>query len=113
MDKMKKVGLLGAGALIAAGLAALSEERNREFVKEKVDVGKLSKEEGKVFVEDLVSKTKSQKLSLEKNIVEKLQDSVKMAYNELDELNDKIDELKIQELEAELDRMKSLRKEQQ
>jgi polyhydroxyalkanoate synthesis regulator phasin len=113
MDKMKKVGLLGAAALIGAGLAALSEERIREFVKEKVDAGNISKEEGKILVEDLISETKRQKLSLEKNIVEKLHDSVKVADKELDELTDRIDDLKIQELESELERMKSLRKGQQ
>ncbi len=113
MDKMKKVGLLGAAALIGAGLAALSDEKIRDFVKEKVEAGKLSKEEGKILVEDLISETKRQKLSLEKNILEKLHDSVKMADKELDELTDRIDELKIQELESELERMKSLRKGQQ
>lgn len=113
MDKMKKIGLLGAAALIGAGLAALSEERIREFVKEKVDAGNLSKEEGKALVEDLVSETKKQKQSLEKNIVEKLHNSVKMADRELEALSDKMDEIKIQELEAELERMKSLRKGQQ
>ncbi|WP_321429006.1 hypothetical protein [uncultured Methanolobus sp.] len=113
MDKMKKIGLLGAAALIGAGLAALSEERIREFVKEKVDAGNISKEEGKILVEDLISETKRQKLSLEKNIVEKLHDSVKVADKELDELTDRIDDLKIQELESELERMKSLRKGQQ
>lgn len=110
---MKKVGLLGAAALIGAGLAALSEERIREFVKEKVDAGNISREEGKILVEDLISETKRQKLSLEKNIVEKLHDSVKVADKELDELTDRIDDLKIQELESELERMKSLRKGQQ
>ncbi|MBP1908844.1 hypothetical protein [Methanolobus bombayensis] len=113
MDKMKKVGLLGAAALIGAGLAALSEERIREFVKEKVDTGMISREEGKVLVEDLVSETKKQKLSLEKNIIEKLHNSVKVADKELGELTDRMDELKIQELEAELERMKEMRKGQQ
>ncbi|WP_406662091.1 hypothetical protein V7O66_05775 [Methanolobus sp. ZRKC3] len=110
MDKMKKVGLLGAAALIGAGLAALSEEKIREFVKENVDVGKISKEEGKILVDDLVSETKKQRLSIEKNIIEKLQSSIKMADQELADLSDKIDEMKIKELEGELERMKSLRK---
>ncbi len=110
MDKMKKAGLLGAAALIGAGLAALSDERIREFVKEKVEAGKLSKEEGKMLVDDLVSETKKQRLSLEKNIIEKLQSSIKMADHELDELADKIDEVKIRELENELEKMKSMRK---
>jgi polyhydroxyalkanoate synthesis regulator phasin len=110
MDKMKKIGLLGAAALIGAGLAALSEERIREFVKETVEAGKISKEEGKILVDDLVSETKKQRLSLEKNIIGKLQSSIKMADRELADLSDKIDEMKIKELEAELERMRSLRK---
>ncbi|MGB3907809.1 MAG: hypothetical protein WBL02_05175 [Methanomethylovorans sp.] len=110
MDKMKKVGILGAAALIGAGLAALSEERIREFVKEKVDTGALSKEEGKVLVEDLVNETKKQKLNLEKNIVEKIRATVLKADKELANLEDRITETKILELEAELEKMKSLRK---
>lgn len=110
MDKMKKVGILGAAALIGAGLAALSEEKIREFVKEKVDTGKISKEEGKTLVDDLVSETKRQKLDLEKNVIEKLQSSLKMADQELEELSEKINDSKIEELEAELTRMKSIRK---
>ncbi|WMW22388.1 hypothetical protein RE476_00805 [Methanolobus mangrovi] len=110
MDKMKKVGLLGAAALIGAGLAALSEERIREFVKEKIETGKISKEEGKILVEDLISETKRQKLDIEKNIIEKLQSSLKMADKELEELAEKINDSKIEELEAELEKMKSLRK---
>ena len=110
MDKMKKVGLLGAAALIGAGLAALSEERIREFVTEKIETGKISKEDGKILVNDLISETKRQKLDIEKNIIEKLQSSLKMADQELEELAEKINDSKIEELEAELEKMKSLRK---
>ncbi len=110
MDKMKKIGLLGAAALIGAGLSAFSEERIKEFVKEKVDSGKISKDEGKILADDLISETKKQKLELEKNIVEKLHSSIKVADKELAELSDNIDEMKIKELETELEKMKSLRK---
>lgn len=110
MDKMTKVGILGAAALIGAGLAALSEERIREFVKERVEAGALSKEEGKILMEDLVSETKKQRLNLEKNVVEKIRNTVSKADKELANLEDRIDELKIQELEAELEKMKNLRK---
>ena len=110
MDKMKKIGLLGATALIGAGLAALSEEIIKEHVKEKIEAGLMSKEEGKMFVEDLVSEVKKQRFNLEKNLIEKVHCTIKMADKELVELSDKIDEMKIQELEAELEKMKSLRK---
>lgn len=110
MDKMAKVGILGAAALIGAGLAALSEEKIREFVKERIETGALSKEEGKILVEDLVNETKKQRLNLEKNVVEKIRATVLKADKELSDLEDRIDELKIKELEAELEKMKSLRK---
>ncbi|WP_440953671.1 hypothetical protein [Methanococcoides sp. FTZ1] len=110
MDKMKKMGLLGATALIGAGLAALSEEKIKEFVREKIEEGQMTKEEGKLLVEDLVSETKKQRLNLEKNIIEKIQNTIQMADKELENLSDKIDEIKIRELECELEKMKSLRK---
>lgn len=110
MDKMTKVGILGAAALIGAGLAALSEERIREFVKENVETGSLSKEEGKMLVEDLVSETKKQRLNLEKNVVEKIHATVLKADKELSNLEERINELKIEELETELERMKKVRK---
>ncbi|MEL4305344.1 hypothetical protein [Methanococcoides sp. LMO-2] len=110
MDKMKKMGLLGATALIGAGLAALSEEKIKEFVKEKIEAGQMTKEEGKLLVEELVDETKKQRLNLEKNIIEKLHGTIQMADKELENLSDKIDEMKIKELECELEKMKSLRK---
>ncbi|MGM0771098.1 MAG: hypothetical protein ACQESU_05770 [Halobacteriota archaeon] len=110
MDKMKKMGLLGATALIGAGLAALSEEKIRDFAREKIEEGQITKEEGKVLVEELVDETKKQRLNLEKNIIEKLHGTIQMADKELENLSDKIDEMKIKELECELEKMKSLRK---
>ncbi|AKB85594.1 hypothetical protein [Methanococcoides methylutens] len=110
MDKMKKMGLLGATALIGAGLAALSEEKIKEFVREKIEAGQMTKEEGKLLVEELVDETKKQRLNLEKNIIEKLHGTIQMADKELENLSDKIDEMKIKELECELEKMKSLRK---
>ncbi|ADE36577.1 hypothetical protein [Methanohalophilus mahii] len=110
MEKIKKMGLLGATALIGAGLAAMSEERIREFVKTRIEEGAISKEEGKVLVEDLVSETRKQRLNLEKNVVERLHNTLQTADKELADYADSIDEMKIRELEGELEKMKSLRK---
>ncbi|WP_094228787.1 hypothetical protein [Methanolobus psychrotolerans] len=110
MDKMTKVGILGAAALIGVGLAALSEERIRDFVKEKVDAGTLSMEEGKALAEDLVSEINKQRLSLEKNVVEKIHTIVLKTDKELSDLEDRIKELKIKELEAALEKMKNQQK---
>ncbi len=110
MEKMTKVGLLGAAALIGAGLAALSEERIREFVNEKVEAGALSIEEGKAMAEDLVSEINKERLNLEKNVVEKIHATVLKTDKELADLEDKINELKIKELEDALEKMKSQQK---
>ncbi len=110
MEKIKKMGLLGATALIGAGLAAMSEERIREFVNTRVKEGAISKEEGKVLVEDLVSETRKQRLDLEKNVVERLHNTLQTADKDLTNYADSIDEMKIRELEGELEKMKSLRK---
>ena len=96
--------------MIGAGLAALSEERIREFVKEKVDAGALSMEEGKSLVEDLVSEINKHKFDLETNVVEKIHATVLKTDKELSDLEDKINELKIQELEAVIEKIKSQRK---
>ncbi|MDG6244276.1 MAG: hypothetical protein QCH31_07805 [Methanolobus sp.] len=110
MDKMTKVGILGAAALIGVGLAALSEERIRDFIKEKVDAGALSIEEGKALADDLVSEVNKQKLNLEKNVVEKIHTTVLKTDKELSDLEDRIKELKIKELENALEKMKSQQK---
>lgn len=110
MDKIKKASLLGGAALLGASLAALSQEKVRDFMKNKAHKHGINKEEGKIFVGDVISETKRKKLYLEKNVVDKLHSSTKMASQELADRSDRIDERKIQELEAELERMKNLRK---
>lgn len=110
MDKIKKAGLLGGAVVLGATLAALSQERVRDFLKNKAHSHGISKEEGKILVGDVISETKRKKLCLEKNVVDKLHSSTKMASQELSDMSDRIDERKIRELELELERMKSLKK---
>ncbi|WP_342305728.1 hypothetical protein [Methanolobus sp. ZRKC5] len=113
MDKMKKAGLLGGAAVLGATLAALSQEKVRDFLKNKAHSHGINKEEGKILVGDVISETKRKKLCLEKNVVDKLHSSTKMASQELSDMSDRLDERKIQELETELERMKGLRKDHQ
>ncbi len=110
MDKIKKAGLLAGAVVLGATLVALSQERVRDFLKNKAHSHGISKEEGKILVADLISETKRKKLCLEKNVVDKLHSSTKMASQELFEMSDRIDERKIRELEIEIERMKNLRK---
>jgi polyhydroxyalkanoate synthesis regulator phasin len=72
-ESVRKLGLIGAG------LWAMTEERVNELVKDLVDKGDISKEEGKKVVQDLVEESKKQRVDLEKKISEKMQDAISKA----------------------------------
>ena len=113
LTKKQKLGIVGAVGLIGAGLAALNEEKIKEFVHERVEEGAISKEEGKKYVEELLAETSKQKLSLERNLSEKIHSLVlkadEVSQKELKELEEKLEDIKIKELEIELERMKKMR----
>ncbi|AKJ38447.1 phasin family protein [Methanosarcina barkeri] len=69
-ESIRKLGLIGAG------LWAITEDKIDDLVKELVDKGDISKEEGKKAVQDMLEERKKQKLDLEKKISEKIQESV-------------------------------------
>lgn len=54
-DVIRKIGLLGVG------VAALTEEKLREIVKDMEKRGELSKEEGKALVEEILEERKKQR----------------------------------------------------
>lgn len=72
-ESVRKLGLIGAG------LWAMTEERVNELVKELVDKGDISKEEGKKTVQDLVEESKKQRIDIEKKISDKIQDTISKA----------------------------------
>lgn len=102
-ESIKKVGLLGAG------LWAMTEERINELVKDHVDKGDISKEEGKKAVQELIEESKKQTLYLEKRVSEKIQDAVSkkdiFSRKDMTEL-----ETRIKSLEEEIVRIKNKEK---
>jgi len=99
-ESVRKLGLIGAG------LWAVTEDKINDLVKDLVDKGDISKEEGKKVLQDMLEESKKQKIDLEKKISEKLQDSISKAdiftRKDMREL-----ESRIEILEDEIQRMKN------
>ena len=90
-DTIRKMGLFGIGAW------ALTEEKITEFVNDLVDRGEINKEEGKKYVNEIISARKKQKEDLEQNISTKVQDMLDKAdlvtKKEIKGIEDKIDNI--------------------
>jgi polyhydroxyalkanoate synthesis regulator phasin len=102
-DSVRKVGLIGAG------LWAMTEEKIDELVKDLVDKGDISKEEGKKAVQELIEESKKQTNYVEKKVSEKIQD----AFSKKDIFTGKdMNELesRIKDLEEEIRRIKNKEK---
>ena len=102
-ESVRKLGLIGAG------LWAMTEEKIDELVKDLVDTGDISKEEGKKVILDMMDESKKQKVDLEKKISEKIQDSISKAdvftRKDMHEL-----ESRLRTLEEEIERVKNKEK---
>ncbi|MGB9132482.1 MAG: phasin family protein [Methanosarcina sp.] len=102
-ESVRKLGLIGAG------LWAMTEEKIDELVKDLVDKGDISKEEGKKVILDMMDESKKQKVDLEKKISEKIQDSISKAdvftRKDMHEL-----ESRLRTLEEEIERVKNKEK---
>jgi len=102
-ESVRKIGLIGAG------LWAMTEEKINELVKDLVDEGDISKEEGKKAIQELIEESKKQTVDFEKKVSEKIQDAIskkeiftKKDVNEL--------ESRIKDLEEEILRIKNKEK---
>ena len=102
-ESIRKLGLIGAG------LWAITEDKINDLVKELVDKGDMSKEEGKKVIQDMLEERKKQKIDLEKKISEKIQESISktdiFTKKEMHEL-----ESRIETLEDEIQRIKNKEK---
>ncbi len=102
-ESVKKLGLIGAG------LWAITEDKVNDLVKELVDKGDISKEEGKKAIQDMLEERKKQKIDLEKKISEKIQESISktdtFTKKDMHEL-----ESRIETLEEEIQRIKNKEK---
>ena len=90
-DLVKKALLLGIG------LAAITEEKLREFVAELESKGELSKEEGKSLVKELLAEREKQRKELERRIAEEVERALTKAgvasRREVEELSKRVEEL--------------------
>ena len=83
---------------IGAGAAFMTKEKVEELKKELIEKGKMTQEEGKQFVDDMVKKSEDAKSQLEKKVQdgvnEQLQKMNVASREDVDELRSKIEELK-------------------
>lgn len=102
-ESVRKLGLIGAG------LWAMTEEKIDEMVKDLVDKGTISREEGKKVIQDVLEESKKQKIDLERKISDKIQDAISKAdmftRKDMHEL-----ESRMKILEDEIQRMKNKEK---
>jgi polyhydroxyalkanoate synthesis regulator phasin len=87
----------------------MTEEKINELVKDLVDEGDISKEEGKKAFQELIEESKKQTVYIEKKVSEKIQDAFSkkdiFSRKDMNEL-----ESRIQDLEEEIERMKNKEK---
>lgn len=102
-ESVRKLGLVGAG------LWAITEDKINDLVKEHVDKGDISKDEGKKVIQDMFEERKKQKLDLETKISEKIQESISkidiFTKKDMHEL-----ESRIETLEDEIQRIRNKEK---
>lgn len=92
IDLLKKTFLTGVG------VAALTKEKIEELAKDFVEKGKITEQEGKALVDDLVGRSEESRLEFQKQIEEKVQAILaKMnlaKQNEVDALKGEVAELR-------------------
>ncbi len=92
IDLLKKTFLTGVG------VAALTKEKIEELAKDFVEKGKITEQEGRALVDDLVTRSEESRLEFQKQIEEKVQAVLaKMnlaKQSEVDGLKEEIAELR-------------------
>lgn len=80
------------------GAVTLTREKLEELQEELVEKGKMSRDEGKQFVDELKSKSEKAKEQLDQWISRRVEDQVKQlnlaSKDEIAELRNKVDELR-------------------
>jgi polyhydroxyalkanoate synthesis regulator phasin len=92
IDLVKKTLLTGVG------FAALTKEKIEEVAKDFVEKGKITEQEGKALVDDLVARSDESRLEFQKQVEEKVQAVMKKMnlakQSDLDALKAEIEELR-------------------
>lgn len=91
-DLLRDIFYMGAGA------AFLTKEKVEDFRKELIEKGKMTQEEGKQFVDEMVKKSEDVKGQIEKKVQDAVTDQMQKmnvaSRDDVDELRAKIEELK-------------------
>ncbi|MEN8199047.1 MAG: phasin family protein [Thermodesulfobacteriota bacterium] len=86
--------------LTGVGVAVLSKEKIEELARELIEKGKMSEEEGKTFVDDLLKRSEESRETLQKQIEEKVRavlEKMDLAQkSEIEALRHEIEELRKQ-----------------
>ncbi|MBL4902619.1 MAG: hypothetical protein JKY62_08195 [Desulfocapsa sp.] len=92
IDLLKKTLLTGIGAV------ALTKEKIEAIAKEFVEKGKITEQEGKALVEDLVARSEESRLEFQKQVEDKVESVMKKMnlakQSELDVLRDELEEIR-------------------
>ncbi|MBE0521274.1 MAG: phasin family protein [Candidatus Methanoperedenaceae archaeon] len=90
-DILRKMGLFGVG------LISLTKDKVEELSQEMVKKGEISQEEGKKFVQEVLSEKEQQLKHLEKQVNDKVKDFINksgvVTRKDIQALEKKIDEL--------------------
>lgn len=92
------IELVKKALLTGVGFAVLSKEKIEEVAKDFAEKGKMSEEEGKVLVDDLLKRSEESRLELQKQIEERVQSVLEKMdlakKSEIDALRLEIEELR-------------------
>lgn len=69
-DTLRKIGLFGIGVI------AITQEKLEEFTQEMVKKGEMNREEGKLFVVEVLSEKDKQLKDIEEKIGNKVKDAI-------------------------------------
>jgi len=92
IDLIKKTLLTGIGVV------ALTKEKIEEVAKEFVEKGKITEQEGRALVEDLVARSEESRIEFQKQVEEKVESVMKKMnlakQSEVDALRDELEEIR-------------------
>ncbi|HIQ38154.1 MAG TPA: hypothetical protein EYH36_09235 [Desulfocapsa sulfexigens] len=93
------IDLLKKTLLTGVGVVALTKEKIEEVAKEFVEKGKITEQEGRSLVEDLVTRSEESRLEFQKQVEEKVESVMKKMnlakQSEVDALKRELKEMRI------------------
>ena len=92
------IDLIKETLLTGIGVVALTKEKIEEVAKEFVEKGKITEQEGRALVEDLVARSEESRIEFQKQVEEKVESVMKKMnlakQSEVDALRDELEEIR-------------------